>query len=112
MTQPPDSPADESAGTASQSVLQAIDFENDRRFRDIVFSRGVEIPKWALLQIIAALPSDARLFHADFDFTRNQYGLAVWSSEFEHVPLGYQAPLMTAWMDTEKRLAGLNSEPF
>jgi hypothetical protein len=90
--------------------LQVIDFENDRRFRHIVFSRGVEIPRWALLQIISALPVDARLFHADFDFTRSEYGLGVWSSEFDHIPLGNVVPSVIAWIDTEKLQAGLEDE--
>ena len=87
--------------------LQEIDFENDRRFRQIVFSRGVEIPRWALLQIITALPSDALLFHVDFDFSRNWFSMVFWSKEFEHVPLGQECLTMTAWVDTEKLHAGL-----
>ena len=85
-----------------------IDFENDRRFRHIVFAHGVEIPRWALLQIIQALPDDARLFHGDFDFARGRYSLCFWSGEFERVLLGHEIPSVIGWIDTEQQLAGLS----
>ncbi|AWM37077.1 hypothetical protein C1280_08600 [Gemmata obscuriglobus] len=77
----------------------------------MAFSRGVEIPKWALLQIVTALPSDALLFHADFDFRSNQHHLVFWSSEFEQVPFGFQAPTVKAWIDTVNLRAGLGDVP-
>ena len=86
-----------------------IDFESDRRFRHIVFTRGVEIPKWALLQIIQALPDDALLFRCDFDFARGEYSLCFWSGEFERVLLGHEIPSIIGWIDTEQQLAGLAS---
>ncbi|MCE9566386.1 MAG: hypothetical protein K8U57_30550 [Planctomycetes bacterium] len=88
-----------------------IDFENDRRFQALVFSRGVEIPKWALLQILTALPDDTLLFHVDFDFTRNQHSLVFWSGEFEHIPFGAATPTITAWIDTVNLTAGLGDRP-
>ncbi|MCE9565771.1 MAG: hypothetical protein K8U57_27415 [Planctomycetes bacterium] len=88
-----------------------IDFENDRRFQSLRFSRGVEIPKWALLQIITALPSDALLFHVDFSFQRNEFHMLFWSSEFTLVPPGSEVPTITAWIDTVNLKAGLGDIP-
>lgn len=88
-----------------------IDFENDRRFQALTFTHRVEIPKWALLQIVTAMPSDAILFHTDFDFRSNQHHLVFWSSDFEHIPLGYQTPTVNAWIDTVNLRAGIGDLP-
>jgi hypothetical protein len=88
-----------------------IDFQNDRRFLSLEFGRGVEVPKWALLQILTALPGDALLFHVDFDFTRSTYHLVFWSAEFEPVPFGGLTPTTTAWIDTVNFKAGLGAIP-
>lgn len=91
---------------------EVIDLENNRRFLALTFTRGVEIPKWALLQILTALPSDAILFHADFDFRSNQCHLVFWSSELEEAPPGGIAPTVSAWIDTEKLHACLSEMPW
>jgi hypothetical protein len=88
-----------------------IDFKNDRRFKAVVFSRGVEIPKWALLQILTALPSDALLFHVDFDFTQDQHHMVFWSSEFDLIERFEATPTITAWIDTVNLKAGLGGIP-
>jgi hypothetical protein len=88
-----------------------IDFEHDRRFQSLRFSRGVEIPKWALLQILTGLPSDALLFHVDFSFHRNDFHMVFWSSEFGLVPHGSETPTITAWIDTVNLKAGLGDIP-
>jgi hypothetical protein len=88
-----------------------IDFESDRRFQALTFSRGVEIPKWALLQILTAMPSDALLFHVDFAFQRNQFHMIFWSSEFDIVERGFETPTMNAWIDTVNLTAGIGDVP-
>ncbi len=88
-----------------------IDFENDARFKALRFSRGVEIPKWALLQIISAMPSDALLFHVDFAFQRNEFQMVFWSAEFEIVARGCETPTATAWVDTINLRAGIGDCP-
>lgn len=93
----------------SAEFADKIDFENDRRFRRFVFGQGTVIPKWALSQIVSALPDDALLFHADFDFRIGQCNLCFWSSVFDHVPLGYDVPTFTGWIDNEARKAGISS---
>lgn len=65
-----------------------------------------------MLQILSALPGDAVLFHADFDFRRNEYHLAFWSEEFEHVPIGREAPTITARIDAVNLRAGIGDPPL